>query len=271
MISRQTGLVVIVGSLVVMASLVPRHAAAQGSSVARRIAAAPDGQVRFAFAARPGVCGNGDHISRSNSGNTQWSYRESADVVWDQECSVGPVRIVADVGNGRIMKLRTYVGGRWRPASGTVTDLGIVSARDASDYLMSLVSTGNDRVAKDAIFPATIADSVVVWPALLRVARDESRPSETRKQAVFWVGQAAGDAITANLASLAGENDVDREIRESAVFALSQQRNGEAVPALIRIARTNRDPKIRKNALFWLGQSRDPRALALFEEILTQR
>jgi hypothetical protein len=43
------------------------------------------------------------------------------------------------------------------------------------------------------------------------------------------------------------------------------------VAALIQIARTNRDPEIRKNALFWLGQSHDPRALALFEEILTRR
>lgn len=88
---------------------------------------------------------------------------------------------------------------------------------------------------------------------------------------MFWVGQAAGDAITANLSSLVDEDNVDREVRESAVFALSQQRNGVAVPALIQIARTNRDPKIRKSAMFWLGESKDPRALALFEEILTRR
>jgi hypothetical protein len=43
------------------------------------------------------------------------------------------------------------------------------------------------------------------------------------------------------------------------------------VPILIRIAKTNKDPEIRRRALFWLGQSDDPRALALFEEILTKR
>jgi hypothetical protein len=43
------------------------------------------------------------------------------------------------------------------------------------------------------------------------------------------------------------------------------------VPALIAIARTNKDPEIRKKALFWLSQSRDPRALDLFEELLTKR
>ncbi len=43
------------------------------------------------------------------------------------------------------------------------------------------------------------------------------------------------------------------------------------MPALIAVARTNRDSEIRKKALFWLGQSNDPRALDLFEELLTRR
>lgn len=267
-----TGIVIaIAGALVVLASWVPSKSSAQTPALARRVSAAPDGRVRFTYAAVPGVCGNGNNISRGNSGRTSWNFAQSADVEWDVDCSTGPVRIVAEVDGGRVTKLRTFVGGRWRPASGTVTDLGTVSTRDATDFLLGLVAGSTDRVAKEAIFPATIADSVVVWPALLRVARDESRPADIRKQAVFWIGQAAGDAITANLASMVDENHVDREIRESAVFALSQRRNGEAVPALIQIARTNRDPKIRKRALFWLGQSTDPRALALFEEILTRR
>jgi hypothetical protein len=40
------------------------------------------------------------------------------------------------------------------------------------------------------------------------------------------------------------------------------------VPVLIRIARTNPHPELRRKALFWLGQSEDPRALSLFEELL---
>jgi HEAT repeat protein len=55
------------------------------------------------------------------------------------------------------------------------------------------------------------------------------------------------------------------------VFALSQEPRDEGVPALIRIVKSNRSPGVRKKALFWLGQSEDPRALALFEEILTGR
>jgi hypothetical protein len=36
----------------------------------------------------------------------------------------------------------------------------------------------------------------------------------------------------------------------------------------VRIARGDGDPRVREKALFWLADSGDPRALALFEEIL---
>jgi HEAT repeat protein len=126
------------------------------------------------------------------------------------------------------------------------------------------------RAARHAIFAATLADSVTIWPDLLAIARDRGVRAATRKQAVFWLGQAAGDAATAGLDSLAGSDD-DVEVREAAVFALSQRPGDEGVPALIRIARDHRDPRLRRRAMFWLAQSDDPRALALFEEILTRK
>jgi HEAT repeat protein len=70
------------------------------------------------------------------------------------------------------------------------------------------------------------------------------------------------------LDSIAHDDRGDREVRKQAIFALSQRSHDEGVPALIRIARTNKDPELRRSALFWLGQSEDPRALDLFEEIL---
>jgi hypothetical protein len=34
------------------------------------------------------------------------------------------------------------------------------------------------------------------------------------------------------------------------------------------LARTHRQPDIRRQAMFWLGQSKDPRAVDFFEQIL---
>ena len=46
--------------------------------------------------------------------------------------------------------------------------------------------------------------------------------------------------------------------------------DGEGVPQLIRVAKTNRNPEVREQAVFWLGQSEDPRALDFIEQILTR-
>jgi hypothetical protein len=242
---------------------------AQGT-IGARVGAAPDGTVRMAFAARPGVCGDGDCNISSHHGH-RYSSRDG-DVEWDASCDGGPVRVVLTIRDHTIAALHTYVGGRWRAVSAgspTVTDLGTVPAKDAANYLIGLARTLSSSAGRDAILPATLADSANIWPSLVSLARDQSRPGETRKQAVFWLGQAAGDVV-GSLDSLATDDNVDRQVREQAVFALSQRPHDEGVPVLIQIAKTNRDPEVRRKALFWLGESGDPRAIDVFEEILTK-
>jgi len=251
------------------AALVASATSALGAqTIADRVSRAGNGSVRMSFATRPEVCGRGGNIHRGgnwhgNFGNDSRNY--TRDVEWDAACDYGPGRLVLDKRDGEIVALRFYVGGRWRPSSDGVTDLGDVSAKEAADYLVSLASTLPGKAGRDAIFPATIADSATVWPALLRLARNDERPRETRKQAVFWLGQAAGEAASAGLDSLSQDATVDREVQKQVVFALSQRPRDEGIPILIRVARTHRDPEVRRDAVFWLGQSNDPRAIALFE------
>jgi hypothetical protein len=228
----------------------------------------------MSFAIRPGVCGSGNSIWHDGGrGRTTWgdNWSSSRDVEWESECTSGPGRLVIDRRDGEVGDVRFYVGGRWRAAGSDVVDLGTVSARDAADYLISLAESEKGSMGSKAIFPVTLVDSANVWPALIRIARKGDLPRNTRTQSVFWLGQAAGDAATRDLRDIVIDNTVDREVREQAVFALSQRPRDEGVPALIAIARTNKDPDIRKKALFWLGQSNDPRAIDLFEELLTKR
>ena len=265
----------------VMSILASQTAGAQ--SIADRVKQVKDGGVRMSFASRPEVCGNGEGNITIRSkgekddddGNTSishgsWSRRQNSDVEWSRQCDYGPVRVALVVKDGRPTRLRTYVGGQWKAAGAGITDLGMVSVKAATDYLLALAANDEGRAGKEAIFTATLADSVEVWPTLLKLARSEDVPMETRKQATFWLGQSAGEKITESLTGLAVSDTVDREVRESAVFGLSQRPRSEGVPALVKIARTNKDPEVRKKALFWLGQSGDPRAIALFEEILSK-
>jgi hypothetical protein len=242
----------------------------------RRVAAAPDGVMRLSFAARPGVCGNGRgsvsmNCDDGNCGNYTVSVgkRDRDEVEYD--CDPGPVRVSLRVAGGRVTNLRTYVGGRWRATTGAgVTDLGTVGAREAAAYFLALAAKDSGAAAEHAVFPAVLADSATIWPDLLRIARNDRISRKVRRSSVFWLGQAAGEAATRGLTELVDDRAADRDVRESAVFALSQRPHDEGVPALIRIARENPDPELRKKAIFWLGQSDDPRALALFEDLLTK-
>lgn len=236
----------------------------QPSDLAQRIGAAPDGEVRMTFAARPGLC---DHHHRYMSGD------EDIDVEYDEdECDDGPVRVVLWMSAHEPVRLHTHIGGHWRPrANVTITDLGVVSASAAADYFLGLAEQKSTHIGHDAIFPATLADSaqqVRIWPRIIAIARDNAKPTETRKNAVFWLGQAAANAA-GSLDSLVTDNTVDREVRESAIFALSQRPRDEGVPILINVAKNNHDPELRRKAMFWLGQTGDPRAIELFEAILT--
>lgn len=246
-----------------------------GQSLAARVAATSDGWVRFSYAARPGVSGNGRNVIQWDCGRgncrqqVEGSFSDVSDGDWKGDCDSGPVRIELRMRRGAVSSLRVAVGGVWvgRP---DVTDLGTVSAPEAARYLLSVARQSAGNAGGRAIFAATLADSSSVSSELLRIARDPDVATETRRQAVFWVSQAAEVAATRGLDSLVDEDTIDREVREQAVFALSQRPREEGVPTLLRIARTHRDPMLRRRAIFWLGQSNDPRALALFEELLTR-
>jgi len=231
----------------------------EAQTLAQRVATAGDGTVRLNFAARRGVCGNG--------GNNITIVGDDEHGEWENDCAPGPVRMSLRVSGGRVTEAHTYVGGRWRPAQGPTTDLGTVPAAQAAADLLKLAERASDD-ADALITGATLADSAVVWPDLLRLARKEDLPLETRRQAVFWLGQAAGEAAARGLDSITTDERGDIEVRKQAVFALSQRPADEGVPALIRVARTSPSGELRKSALFWLGQSEDPRALSLFEELL---
>jgi hypothetical protein len=240
----------------------------------RRVAAAPDGSVRFSFAAKPGVYGNGPNMiswdcDQGNCHNRQVDGNWDDHDDWNMPCDSGPVRVALTKSSGRITDLRVYVGGEWR-ASTSATDLGTVGTKDAATYLLALALKDESRASEKAIFPAVLADSVTIWPDLLKIAKADNVSRKVRRSAVFWLGQAAGDAATRGLSDLVEDGSADREVRETAVFALSQRPRDEGVPALIRIARGNKDPDLRRKAIFWLGQSDDPRALSLFEELLTR-
>jgi HEAT repeat protein len=127
----------------------------------------------------------------------------------------------------------------------------------------------SDRVRDQVIFALTQSKDPEAMNTVIRAAHDDKSP-RVRGQALFWLAQRAGQKIAASAIENAVNNDPDTEVKKKAVFALTQMPNGEGVPLLIQVARTNRNVAVRKQAFFWLGQSKDPRALTFLEDVLTK-
>lgn len=239
--------------------------AARGQELARGVTAVGEGSAVISFATRPGVeiCDDGIRMGDDRMTRTSRRGRWGPGV-----CQAGPVRVELRIRDGRVRDLEV-LRRLERPAAGAV-DLGEVPAEEAVSYLLEVARAGgpSGRDLEEALFPVILADVDAVWRDLLALARDRSVAADTRSSALFWVSQEAAAVVTEGLARVAMDEEEDQEVRESAVFALSQRPDQEAVPILMEVARTAQHSETREAAMFWLAQSKDERVVAFFEEIL---
>lgn len=236
-------------------------------TIAERIARA-DRPVQVVYPSRPSACGDGrsyiGHVfgDRSYYEMGEGAYARGSE--WSRGCIHGPARVVVTVMDGEVTRLRAYVG----PVPDSDAETISASAADAAAWLSSLVTKDNSRVASSAILPLILADAAAPWPLLLRVARDDSRGVNLRREALTWLGMGAVERLGIEET---GKDTPDDEMRTQAVFVLSQRPKSESVPALMDLARSAKYPSARRSAIFWLGQTGDPRAAEVFADLLGLR
>jgi len=124
----------------------------------------------------------------------------------------------------------------------------------------------NDKIREHAIFALTLSKEPEAMSAVVRSAHDDKSP-HVRGQALFWLAQKAAQKTAQAAISDSIANDPETEVKKRAVFALTQMPAGGGVPLLIQVARSNQNLAVRKQAMFWLGQGKDPRALPYIEEV----
>ena len=238
----------------------------QAQSLASRVAER-EGAVTFHYAARPGICGDGETFIRTgpHSYHGSWSGHRPM-----EPCVFGPVQVRMVVEDGAVRRIETFVGPL---SSRRARDLGEVSAPEAARYLMTIAARGTHGASSTAIFPAVLADSAVVWPDLFPIARAaDGRPKGARRDAMFWLSRFASGAVAGRpndpFPDDEEDESADDDLKSHAVFVLSQLPREEGIPQLLDVARSNKSWRVRSKALFWRGQSGDPRAIDLFESVL---
>jgi hypothetical protein len=180
--------------------------------------------------------------------------------------SSGQLMIFYRVAGGRIERIRFHSTDCALDAAGAAVHwIEGVTGRASAAVLRTLVDSDRSRLSKTAVTALALHDDSTT-DMLIDLARHHAS-SEVRGNALFWLGQRAGERAAATLRD-AVDNDPEARVRERAVFGISQLPENQSVPMLIELMKTHKSPGVRKKAAFWLGQKRDPRALAALEKIL---
>jgi HEAT repeat protein len=166
-----------------------------------------------------------------------------------------------------VQKIRTISSDCQIDAGGlTFVWLGAVAPGQSVALLKSFAADAADKTrAEPALSAIALHQDPSASAVLFDLAKNGIR--RIRERALFWIARRAESRAAATISD-AIDHDPDDEVKKQAVFALSQLPNSEGVPLLIALARGNANPTVRKQAFFWLGQSKDPRALTFFEEVL---
>ena len=146
--------------------------------------------------------------------------------------------------------------------------IGQRESRDNADFLRSLFAkTREEEARKKILFSLSQMEGFGNDRWLLGIALDESNSSELRGHALWTAGQAgiAGSELVTVYDRLS-----DPEVKEKLIWVMSESRDRAATDKLIEIAQKDPNREMRKKALFWLGQKKDPRVKQLLIDILNE-
>ena len=147
--------------------------------------------------------------------------------------------------------------------------LGQRRSSDNTEFLRTLYSRlTNQDLKEKVLFSLSQQRGAGNEQWLMNIAVNQKEDIELRKKALFWAGQ-SGVAI-AEFAQLYDRMG-DTELKEQIIFVLSQRQSDKAaIDKMFDIARNEKDPELRKKAIFWLGQSRDPRVQQFLMDLINR-
>jgi HEAT repeat protein len=167
--------------------------------------------------------------------------------------------------------LRTYAESATAPSDARLKAifwLGQQPSAENSAFLRALYAKlADDALKEKVIFSLSQTRSAETNRWLMDLALNERESIEMRKKALFWAGQTGGDLE--QFVSLYDRMQ-NHDLKEQLVFVYSQRHESAALDKLIQIAKTEPDRELRRKAIFWLGQSHDPRAAQVLLEIINQ-
>jgi len=147
--------------------------------------------------------------------------------------------------------------------------LGQNRSADNAQFLKDLFKRlEDDELKKKVIFSLSQMGGADNYRWMMDIALNQNEDIEIRKDALRWAGQ--GNSVdVADLVRLY-DSMKDRDMREQLIFVYSQRREEAALDKLFAIGKNDPDAELRKKAIFWIGQSRSPRAAQFLQDLINQ-
>jgi hypothetical protein len=181
--------------------------------------------------------------------------------------------VLARVDSGTLVELRSLSVDCDVDAGGMpLVWLDGVTPEQSVSWLSSLIpaattaSSSRDRVPRAALAALSGHASPAAATPLVQLART-SPVAQMRSRAIALLAQRPASEVLPAI-SEAIDQDADRQVRRQAVAALGRLGGGGGVPRLLELARTHKDSEVRRQAMLALGESRDPRAVEFFAQVL---
>jgi HEAT repeat protein len=172
----------------------------------------------------------------------------------------------ADAAATRSLALHAEPAHRSKEREQALFWLGQTRGVEGADVIEHYAATDADpKVREQAIFALSQSKAPEAYAHILAIAHKD--PAEhVRSQAYFWLAQMGDERATDDIIA-ALKTESSESVRDEVVFALSQLED-TADEALIAVLRGDFPREVKKQALFWLGQSGSPQAMAYFDEAL---
>ncbi len=154
---------------------------------------------------------------------------------------------------------------------------------EETDYLRGLYNKTASPEIREAIIQGVANQRTTERiPWLLGIARDKGQELELRKKAIHYAGQAAATPGASSssppsyavdlkdLLPMYDEFNGQQEMQEQMLYVYAQRRETEATDKLFAIAKSERNPELRKKAISWLSQRKDPRVKQFLLDLISQ-
>ncbi|MCI0485160.1 MAG: HEAT repeat domain-containing protein [Blastocatellia bacterium] len=126
----------------------------------------------------------------------------------------------------------------------------------------------NETIRKQVIFSLSqmVGRSARARTKLFEIARSDS-DENSRANAIFWLGRQGGEESCQFLIQIY-DQEKSEVVKKKVISSLGQLNKKCALTKLIDIAKNDASVELRRQAVFWIGQSKDPEAIKFLEDIL---